>query len=518
MSASEGEVPALLIVDDEEPVLALVPQLFRGELPVVTARSGEQALLRLAGREVGVVIADQRMPGMAGTELLARIAQEYPDIVRIVLTAYADAECLLDAINAGRVYEFIVKPWENKGLVQVVRRAMETYRLRRRNAQLLAENQRLVAELKAANENLEVENRALRREVSDRYRLGSFIGASSSLREVFWLLEKATQSSLSVLLTGETGTGKELAANWIHRNSPRRARKFLAVNCTAMPEPLLESELFGYVKGAFTGALRDRRGLLEEAHLGTIFLDEIGEMSVAMQAKILRVVEDGLVRPVGGVESARVDVRLIAATNRDLKAEVEAGRFRRDLFYRLNVFPIALPPLRGRDGDVALLAQHFLHEYDAQSGKQLKGLSPAALRCLERYRWPGNVRELKNEIERAVALAEPSETIDVPHLSSDVTEADTLAVAATTDGRLPERLRHVEELLILQELRRQGDNRTRTARELGISVRALQKKIGKYGLRTPRAEDRDPRRLPPLAESSEGSGRRPLGRAVGRGE
>jgi transcriptional regulator with PAS, ATPase and Fis domain len=250
-----------------------------------------------------------------------------------------------------------------------------------------------------------------------------------------------------------------------------------------MPESLLESELFGHVKGAFTGALRDRRGVFEEASGGTIFLDEIGEMSPSMQAKILRVVEDGLVRPVGAAESVRVDVRLICATNRELKAEVEAGRFRRDLFYRVNVFPVSLPPLRARPGDVRLLAQHFFEKYDAAAGKQLRGFTPAAMHCLERHAWPGNVRELRNEVERAVALAEAGEAIDLAHLSAEVSGDEALAATAETDGKLRDRLDRIEQLLILQELRRHGDNRTRTAQKLGISVRALQKKIGKYGLR-----------------------------------
>ena len=457
---SEAEAPpgpALLVVDDEPQVLALIPQLFRGEFPVLTARSGEEALARLAEQEVGVVVADQRMPEMVGTELLGRIAAERPDVVRILLTAYADIESLLEAINTGRVYQFITKPWENRELAVLIRRAMETYRLRTQNAQLLAENVRLVGELRTANENLESENRVLRREVGERYKLGNLIGASPAMEQTFRLLEKAGQSQANVLLVGETGTGKELAAGCIHHTSPRRARKFVAVNCAAMPESLLESELFGHVKGAFTGALRDRRGVFEEASGGTIFL--------------------------GASESVRVDVRLICATHRDLKAEVEAGRFRRDLFYRVNVFPVPLPPLRARQGDVRLLVQHFFEKYDAAAGKALRGFTPAALSALERYGWPGNVRELRNEIERAVALAEPGETIDLAHLSGEVSGDEALAAVAEGDGKLRERLDRIEQLLILQELRRHGDNRTRTARHLGISVRALQKKIGKYGLR-----------------------------------
>jgi len=483
MSEREAPRPALLVVDDEPQVLALIPQLFDGEFPVLTARSGAEALARLAEQEVGVVVADQRMPEMAGTELLGRIAEERPDVVRILLTAYADIESLLGAINTGRVYQFVTKPWENRELAMVIRRAMETYRLRTENALLLAENVRLVGELRAANENLETENRVLRREVGERYKLGNLIGASPAMEQAFRLLEKAGQSQASVLIVGETGTGKELAAGCIHHTSPRRARKFVAVNCAAMPESLLESELFGHVKGAFTGALRDRHGVFEEASGGTIFLDEIGEMSPTMQAKVLRVVEDGIVRPVGASESVRVDVRLICATHRDLKAEVEAGRFRRDLLYRVNVFPIALPPLRARQGDVRLLVQHFFEKYNTATGKALRGFTPAALSALERYGWPGNVRELRNEVERAVALAEPGEAIDIAHLSADVSGDEALTAVAEGDGKLRERLDRIEQLLIVQELRRHGENRTRTARHLGISVRALQKKIGKYGLR-----------------------------------
>ena len=483
MSERNATPPALLVVDDEPQVLALIPQLFQGEFPVLTARSGTEALARLAEQEVGVVVADQRMPEMAGTELLGRIAEERPDVVRILLTAYADIESLLGAINTGRVYQFITKPWENRELAMVIRRAMETYRLRTENAQLLAENVRLVGELRAANENLETENRVLRREVGERYKLGNLIGASPAMEQAFRLLEKAGQSQATVLIVGETGTGKELAAGCIHHASPRRARKFVAVNCAAMPESLLESELFGHVKGAFTGALRDRHGVFEEASGGTIFLDEIGEMSPTMQAKVLRVVEDGIVRPVGASESVRVDVRLICATHRDLKAEVEAGRFRRDLLYRVNVFPIALPPLRARQGDVRLLVEHFFEKYNAATGKELRGFTPAALSALERYAWPGNVRELRNEVERSVALAEPGEAIDIAHLSADVSGDEVLSAVAEGVGKLRERLDRIEQLLILQELRRHGENRTRTARHLGISVRALQKKIGKYGLR-----------------------------------
>ena len=474
--------PALLLVDDEEHVLTLIRQLFRGELPVLTARSGEEALALVAAHRIGVVVADQRMTGMSGTDLLARIADAQPHAVRILLTAYTDTTNLLEAINAGRVYHFVAKPWDNQELAMVIRRAMETHKLFVHNLHLADENARLVRELGAANSSLETENRVLRREADDRYRLGAMIGQSPVMHEAFRLIQKASGSTATVLLRGETGTGKELAAACIHDASPRRQKAFVAVNCGAMPDGLLESELFGHVKGAFTGAIRERRGLFEEANGGTIFLDEIGEMSTTMQVKVLRVVEDGVVRPVGGSQGVKVDVRLVCATNRDLKAEVEHGTFRQDLFYRLNVFPVVMPPLRAREGDVRLLAEHFLRRYDETTGKRLGTFTPAALHCLERYAWPGNVRELKNEIERAVTLAEPGDLIDVPLLSPEVAGDPALGEIVEGDGKLFDRLERLEQLLIMQELRRHGDNRTHTARTLGISVRALQKKIGKYGL------------------------------------
>jgi two-component system response regulator HupR/HoxA len=274
-------------------VLSLVGQLLGDDFPVLGARNGEEALAHLGANEVGVVIADQRMPGMTGTELLARVAERWPDVVRITLTAYADVDTMLEAINSGHVDEFITKPWNNRDLAQSGRRAMETYRLRAANRRLFAENARLVADLRTANEQLEGENRRLRREAGDRHRLDAIIGQSPAMQTVFRLVEKAAQSTSTVLLTGETGTGKELAAAAIHYNGPRRGGNFVAINCGAMPESLLESELFGHVRGAFTGALRDRRGLFEEADNGTILLDEVGEIRCCASSRTGRCARSG---------------------------------------------------------------------------------------------------------------------------------------------------------------------------------------------------------------------------------
>ncbi|MFQ5666067.1 MAG: sigma-54-dependent transcriptional regulator [Candidatus Binatia bacterium] len=475
--------PGLLVVDDEPNTLTLISQLFRREFPVCTAESGAAALDILAREPIGVVIADQRMPVMTGTELLTHVMERQPDVVRIILTAYADIDTLMHAINTGKVYQYITKPWENRDLTMIVRSAMDTFTLRQRNARLLQENTRLVEELRQANADLERENVSLKREVRGTYQLDNVIGVSPAMKQVLRLVEKAIDSSVTVLIAGETGTGKEVIARAIHYNGARRARKFVAQNCGSLPEALLESELFGHTRGAFTGAIRDHRGLFEEAHGGTIFLDEIGDMPLSMQVKLLRVLEEGEIRRVGSNEPVRVDVRVISATHKNLKEEVQAGRFRQDLYYRLDVFRVRLPPLRERDGDIALLARHFFEKYNQRSGKRLHGLTPAALEALQSHSFPGNVRELENEIERAVALANRGEHIDVDLLSHEMTGNDEIRAQANGSGALRQRLREVERRLIIQELNRNNQNRTRSAEKLGISVRALQKKIIWLGIK-----------------------------------
>jgi two-component system response regulator HupR/HoxA len=465
-------------VDDEPNTLALISQLFRHELPVLTASNGDEALAALERAHVGVLLADQRMPGMSGTELLNRVSSRYPEVIRILLTAYADMETLTEAINEGKVYRYVAKPWDNRELTMIIRAAMETFTLRQRNARLLEENTRLVEQLRKANADLEHENVSLRREVHRTYDLDNVIGVSSAMKEMRRLVEKAIESSATVLIAGETGTGKEVIARAIHYNGARRSKKFVAQNCASMPESLLESELFGHVRGAFTGAIRDHHGLFEEATGGTIFLDEIGDMPPPMQVKLLRVLEEGEIRRVGGNDPVKVDVRVISATHRNLHERIEQGLFRQDLYYRLDVFRINLPPLRERDGDITLLARHFFEKYTARTGKQLKGLTPTALQVLNAYPFPGNVRELENEIERAVALADPGAFIDVDLLSRDVLSGGRQeSHIITSDGPLRERMHEFERQLLTQELLRHNRNRTRTAGKLGISVRALQKKI-----------------------------------------
>jgi two-component system response regulator HupR/HoxA len=403
------------------------------------------------------------MPGMTGIELLRHSQDRTPDAVRIVLTAYTDVDSLMDAVNTGRIYHFIPKPWDPNELLLVVRRAAERWRLARENARL--------------RDELELAYNALRREAAAaRDRPVSFdglVGAESGLREAVLLARKVLDGDTTVLLLGETGTGKELFARLIHANGPRRNRAFVAQSCGALPDTLLESELFGHVRGAFTGATGERKGLFEEAHGGTIFLDEVGETSPAMQLRLLRVLQEGEVRRVGGAATLRVDVRVVAATNADLEAEVAAGRFRRDLYYRLAVFPIHLPALRDRAEDVPALAEHFLRQACRHARRVIPSIGPDALRLLRAYPWPGNVRELENELERAVALAEDGRPLAPAHLSERIATADG---AAPAPRRLNEAVEALKRRMIEDALRECG-SKTRAAEQLGLSRQSLQQML-----------------------------------------
>jgi len=444
---------------------------FEGRYRVLTAQSGREALELLRQEDVAVIIADQRMPGMTGAEMLAEAQKISPESVRMVLTAYTDVDDLMSAINQGQIYRYILKPWKPEELEQEIKRAVELYsmavELERKRRELEEANRRLAE----AQRRLEEENILLRREVARRYSFGEVVGESPEMKEVLKLAAKAAMSSLTVLISGKTGTGKELIAKVIHANGPRKEGPFLSVNCAALPEVLLESELFGHRKGAFTGATEDRKGLFEAADGGTLFLDEVGEMSPSLQAKLLRVLETGEVRRLGETQIKRVDVRVIAATNRDLEKDVRDGRFRRDLFYRLNIFPIHIPPLRERREDIPLLAGHFLKD----TGKRL---SPEALNLLVKYDWPGNVRELKNEMERVVVLAE-----------GNVIGPDVLSDRIRTGKRPPFRrtlreiLDRTEREVIERVLKECKGNRSEAARRLGLSRWSLLRKMERLGIK-----------------------------------
>jgi two-component system, NtrC family, response regulator HupR/HoxA len=453
----------ILIVDDEPRVLDSLEAILAAEFRVLRAGHGEEALARLAAEpEVAVIVTDHRMPGMTGVELLRR-SQEQTDAIRIVLTAYTDVDNLMEAINTGRIYHFIPKPWDPNELLVIVRRAAERWRLGRENTRL--------------RDELELAYNALRREAAaGRDKPTSFdglVGAETGLRPAVELARKVLDGETTVLLLGETGTGKELFAHLIHVNGPRRARPFVAQSCGALPDTLLESELFGHTRGAFTGATGDRKGLFEEADGGTIFLDEVGETSPAMQLRLLRVLQEGEVRRVGGAGTRRVDVRVIAATNADLEADVAAGRFRRDLYYRLNVFPIRLPPLRERAEDIPALADHFLREACRRARRAVPAVGMETLQLLRGYPWPGNVREMENELERAVALADDGHPLAPAHLSERITAG---AGAVPTLRTLNEAVEELKRRMIEDALRECG-SKTRAAERLGLTRQSLQQML-----------------------------------------
>jgi two-component system response regulator HupR/HoxA len=457
------DTATVLVVDDEPRVLDALEAVLAAEFRVLRAEGGEQALRLLPGADVAVIVTDYRMPGMTGVELLSRSQDVAPDAVRIVLTAYTDVDSLMDAINTGRIYHFVPKPWDPNDLLLIVRRAAERYTLARDNARL--------------RDELELAVNALRREAAERrvpsLALEGLIGAPTGLRKAVDLARKVIDTDTTVLLLGETGTGKELFARLIHHNGPRRSAKFVAQNCGALPESLLESELFGHTRGAFTGATAERKGLFEEADGGTIFLDEVGEMSPAMQLRLLRVLQEGEIRRVGASAARTVDVRVLAATNTDLEADLEAGRFRKDLYYRLNVFPIRLPPLRERVEDIPILAEHFLRVYRERARRAVPSISPEAMRCLRAYPFPGNVRELENEIERAVALADPGQPIGPEHLSERIRNTGGRPAAAQT---LNDAIEQLKRRMIEDALRECG-SKTRAAERLGLTRQSLQQML-----------------------------------------
>ncbi|HET9488215.1 MAG TPA: sigma-54 dependent transcriptional regulator [Methylomirabilota bacterium] len=458
------EQPTVLIVDDELRVLDALEAILAEEFRVLRAPGGEEALALLrAEPDVAVIVTDYRMPVMTGVELLRRSQEIVPESVRIVLTAYTDVDSLMEAINTGHIYHFVAKPWDPKELLVIVRRGAERYTLARDNARL--------------RDELELALNTLRREASEiRARPLSFdrlIGAETGLRPAVALARRVLDADTTVLLLGETGTGKELFARLLHDSGPRRGARFVAQNCGALPDSLLESELFGHVRGAFTGAVAERKGLFEDADGGTIFLDELGETSPAMQLRLLRVLQEGEIRRVGASTGRKVDVRVITATNVDLDAEVEAGRFRRDLYYRLNVFPIRLPPLRERPEDIPALAEHFLKLCRQRARRAVPGISPEAMRCLRAYPFPGNVRELENEIERAVMLAGDGCLIAPGDLSDRLRQDPGSVAGPLTLNAAIEQLKR----RMIEDALRECGSKTGAAERLGVSRQSLQQML-----------------------------------------
>jgi DNA-binding NtrC family response regulator len=437
----------VLVVDDDAEVVRLLEQdLTACGFTVFPACSGAAGMRLLRETPVDAVVTDLRMPDVDGLEIVRAAAESQPDAKVIIMTAFATIASAIDAVKQG-AFDYVSKPFEIEELVLALERALDDSRLRQ-------------------------ENRSLRGEVTRRYGLESLIGASAVMQEVFGLIQGAARAGLNVLVTGESGTGKELVAKAIHYNGPRRRGPFVPLNCAAIPETLLESELFGHVRGAFTGAATARKGLVEEAHGGTLFLDEISEMSVTLQAKLLRVLEDREVRPLGSNRASVVEFRTIASTNRDPRAQIEAGTFRADLYYRLNVVGIHLPPLRERASDIPRLARHFVEEFAVQQRRPILGVTPEAMALVEAYRWPGNVRELENALERAVAFAR----------AEFITPAD-LPPALRDQGQIVEAgiarhcsLRELEELYIERVLAEVQGDRARAAQILQVHPRTLERR------------------------------------------
>jgi len=449
--------PKVLIVDDETAILDTLRILLRREgFDVSTAASGQQGLAALPEVRPDIVLSDIRMPGVSGIEILNAARELDPNIPVILMTAQASLHSAIQAVNQG-AFHYIQKPFSNDEMLVILRRAVESRELKR-------------------------ENQALKKEIRrrDAGEAGRPSGKSRLFTDVLKLAETVAPTDSTLLISGESGTGKEVIARYVHALSDRSGGPFVSINCGALPENLLESELFGHMKGSFTGAVRDKQGLFVAAKAGTFFLDEVGEMTPATQVKVLRVLQEREVVPVGATEPIQVDVRIIAATNRDLDEEIRRGMFRSDLYYRLNVIMLHMPPLRDRIDDVPLLAEHFLHRFASGRGKATPRLSPEALAALQVYDWPGNVRELENALERAAVLSSDGE-IPLSALPARITAEKAQPLVA---DRLPPNpsMEIIERAYILWVLQSEGGNKTRAAEVLGIDPSTLYRKLVRYGI------------------------------------
>jgi DNA-binding NtrC family response regulator len=446
----------VLVVDDEKHIRKLVEDILSGDYSVYQAVSGESCIRKLSETGADIVLLDLQLQGMDGIGTLERIKTLYPRMPVVIMTGHGTIEKAVSSMKLG-AYDFLTKPFNAERLRITVKNALEA-------------------------SALESEVQTLRSELKDKYELSNIIGQSGVMQEVFRAVEKVVNSEVTVLIQGESGTGKELIARAIHNQSrDRMSNPFVAVNCTALPESLLESELFGHEKGAFTGAASRRIGKFELADNGTVFLDEIGEMSQPIQAKILRVLQEREFERLGGNALVRVNIRLISATNKNLWEMVRKGLFREDLFYRISVFPIRLPPLRDRKSDIPLLCGHFIKRYAAREKKVLKGIHPESLKLLMKYHWPGNVRELENTIERAVVITNSSE-IHVEDLQPHIVAIGKGLAVEPSDETLPEWIEKLEIDVLRKTLLEYEGNITKAAKKLGIGRATIYRKARKYDL------------------------------------
>ena len=450
----------MLVEDDRSMREVLEVLLRRNNYAVTLASGGIEGVRQLKGQEFDLVITDLMMPRVDGLQVLSKSKELHPETEVIMVTAFATTDTAISAMKQG-AYDYLTKPFKTDEILVTIQRAFEKRALVR-------------------------ENVTLREELRGRFRLERMVGRSPAMEQLFALIHQVAATRSSVLIFGESGTGKELVARAIHSLSERTEKAFVPVNCAAIPDALMESELFGHIKGSFTGATRDKVGLVLAAHKGTLFLDEIAELNLPMQVKLLRTLQERTIKPVGSVSEQEVDVRIVAATNRDLEHEVEVGNFREDLFYRLHVIPIHLPPLRDREGDIPLLAEHFVKKFAVEMGRTIRGFSPKAISLLCKHDFPGNVRELENVVERAVALA-TGEVIDqnaLPMFRSPSREYRALAMDNLPDTGLDldAHIGEIEQKILVKALSRTSGNRTEAARLLKISLRSIRYRLSKYGL------------------------------------
>lgn len=456
----------LLIIDDEKSLRELLTVVFNKEgYKVKACASGAKALEFLEKEDCDLVISDIRMPEVSGMDVLKYVRENRPDIPVIMITAYGNMKQAIEALKAGAL-DYIIKPFDIEELKIIVSQGLEKRRLTQ-------------------------ENILLKRDLKEKYKFENMIGKSRAMQEIYGLIEKVATTDSTVLVTGESGTGKEMAARAVHLLSRRGDHPFVSINCAALPENLLESELFGHVRGSFTGAVAEKKGMFEVAQRGTLFLDEVGETSPWTQVKLLRALQERTVRRVGGTEEIPVDVRIIAATNQDLKKRIEEGKFREELFYRLNVIAFEMPPLRKRVEDIPLLVSHFLEKYCRQMGKKLKRLTPEVVGLLETHRWPGNVRELENVMERVVAIEE-RETVTVNSLPPDMVSPrpqEETRVFFEPGFDLEDHLDGISKKYITEAWKLSGGNLTGTAELLGVSYRSLRYLLDKYGIKGLKKEE-----------------------------
>lgn len=477
----ETSKASILVVDDEESIRELLEIMLKREGYAVTVAASADAALKILGKQrFDIVITDIAMPGISGIELLSKVKQGAHDTAVIVITAHGSTESAVEAMKLGAA-DYLTKPFQMEEMNLTVANALKARALER-------------------------ENRQLRSELGKTFSFGNIIGNSPAMQPVFEMIKRVAATKANIMILGESGTGKELVAHAVHRNSSDPSAPFVVINCAAVPESLFESELFGHKRGAFTGAVNDKEGIFQQAHTGTLFLDEVGDIPLAVQVKLLRAIQQKVFRPVGGVEDITVDVRIICATNRNLEEMAAKGQFREDLYYRLNVIQIRMPALRERKEDIALLAEHFLRKFNVTMGKSIKSISREALRMLMAYDFPGNVRELENLIERAVAL-EPQTVIlpeslpqklltakggDLPSAAAPVAAPGTIPFSEVTGPfNLEKGVEDYERAHIVRALEKTNGMKKKAAALLGISFRSFRYRIEKYGIEDPNPEEKE---------------------------